>query len=322
VNGGRVVRVCEPLDGRILCVFLLIGDEGAVLIDTGGATTPEHTIAPALERCGLTWDDVRAVVVTHADVDHSGGLGAVRRLAPRARTVAGAADKPLIESVDRLLELRYRELARDHGVDQDAEFGSWVRASADDGTIDVAVASDTRLRIDNGWSVDLLTAPGHSAGHLVVHDAASATTIAADAVLGAGIPGSDGAPAFAPTYRYLGAYRATIERLRGLGSRRLLCSHVPELRDAAVGEYLDASAQFCERLERELLTVLSAGSKPYTLAELIEGVGPRIGSWPPEANGTLAQPLAGHLDDLQLRGVVSALPGRPLRYAARHRRVV
>jgi glyoxylase-like metal-dependent hydrolase (beta-lactamase superfamily II) len=316
VSGDRIVRVPEDLDGRVVCVFLLVGDDGAVLVDTGLATTPERTIAPALAGLGLSWDDLREVVITHADVDHSGGLGAVRRLAPQAVTIAGAADKPLIESVDLLLDLRYREPARDHGVDQNAAFVEWVRASADDGTIDLTVASDARLRVDAGWSVELLAVPGHSPGHLAVHDWVSATVVAADAVLGAGPPGPDGAPAFAPTYRHVSAYRATIERLRGLEPRRLLCSHVAELRDEAVGAYLDDSEEFCDALEREVRAAF-AGAGQWTLAELIDAVAPRVGSWPAEMNGTLAQPLAGHLEDLQLRGAIRREGGRPVRFAIR-----
>jgi glyoxylase-like metal-dependent hydrolase (beta-lactamase superfamily II) len=315
-TGRSVERIAEPLDdGRTLCVFLLLGARGAVLVDTGLAATPERTIGPSLVARGLGWRDLRAVVVTHADVDHSGGLGAVRRLAPQAVTIAGAADRALIESAELLLERRYRELRAEHGIDQDEAFAAWVRANADDGTIDLALEGDGLVRVDDGWTVELLAAPGHSAGHLVVHDAASGTTIAADAVLGAGLPDAAGRPAFAPTYRHLPAYRETIARLRDLDPARLLCSHLEPLEGAAAGAYLDASEAFAERLERALRDALRRSSGA-TLAELVERVSPAVAQWPDAARDTLAQPLLGHLEELCATGRARRLGGRPARYAA------
>lgn len=314
MSGGRIERIVEPLDdGRFLCVFLLLGADGAVLVDTGLAATPERTIAPALARLGLGWDDLRAVVVTHADVDHCGGLGAVRRLAPRAAVLAGAADRALIESSELLLARRYREFRDEHAIDQPETFSAWVRANADDGAVDLALAGDGTLRIDREWTVALLAAPGHTAGHLVVHDAGSATVIAADAVLGGFSPGADGEPAFAPTYRFLPGYRETIARLQQLAPQRLLCSHLPPLEGAAVAAYLRASADFVERCEAALLAALEDGA-PRSLAELIEATSAAVASWPAAARDTLAQPLAGHLEDLAAAGRVRRLPGRPARY--------
>ncbi|HST40357.1 MAG TPA: MBL fold metallo-hydrolase [Conexibacter sp.] len=313
-GGGRIVRVEEALDdGRFLCVFLLVGADGAVLVDSGLAATPQRTIAPALAQLGLGWEDLRAVVVTHADVDHAGGLGAVRRLAPRATVLAGAADRALIESSELLLERRYREFRGEHGVDQPETFSAWVRANADDGQVGLALAGDGTLRIDAAWTVELLAAPGHTAGHLVVHDAASATVIAADAVLGGFSPGADGEPAFAPTYRFLPGYRETIARLERLAPQRLLCSHLPPLEGDAVGAYLRESAAFVERCEAALLHALD-GRAQRTLAELIEATSFALATWPAAARGTLAQPLAGHLEELCAQGRVRRLPGRPARY--------
>lgn len=338
---GRIERVVEALDdGRFLSVFLLVGARGAVLVDTGLAHTPERTIGPALSALGLGWRDLTAVVVTHADVDHSGGLGVVRRLAPQATTIAGARDRALIESAELLLERRYRELRADHAIDQTADFVAWVRANADDGTIDVPLAGDALLDVetgevtaapadaaradapadvapeaaDAGWRVSLLAVPGHTAGHLAVRDAASGTAIAADAVLGTASPGADGTPAFAPTYRYLPGYRDTIERLRGLNAERLLCSHLEPMEQDVVGAYLDESAAFVAGLEQALVTLLADG-RAATVAELIAAVSPVVATWPDAARDSLAQPLLGHVEELCARGRLRRLDGLPARYA-------
>ncbi len=315
MSGGRIERIVELLDdGRFLSVFLLVGDGGAVLVDTGLAATPQRTIAPALARLGLGWEDLRTVVVTHADVDHCGGLGAVRRLAPRATVIAGAADRELIESSELLLARRYREFRARHGIDQPEAFSAWVRANADDGAVDLALVADATLRIGPHWTVELLAAPGHTAGHLVVHDAASATVIAADAVLGGFSPGADGTPAFAPTYRFLPGYRETIARIAA--GRAAAAALLPPVAvgGEAVGAYLRESADFVARCEAALLSALDGG-EPATLAQLIVATAPTLACWPEETRGTLVQPLAGHLEELCAQGRVRRVQDSPARYA-------
>ena len=71
----------ESLDARELREALLKtapepGEEATLLLDCGLAQTPARVVAPALRRLGVRDEDVRHVVVTHADVDHAGGLGA------------------------------------------------------------------------------------------------------------------------------------------------------------------------------------------------------------------------------------------------------
>lgn len=79
----------EPMDFDVRC-FLLPHSTGLVLIDTGMPETPDQ-IGAALAGLGAAWTDVTDVVLTHAHPDHTGGLGAVGRLAPGA-TVWGHPD--------------------------------------------------------------------------------------------------------------------------------------------------------------------------------------------------------------------------------------
>ncbi len=50
-----------------MCQYLLVGEERAVLVDTGLAVTPEAVIVPYLEGVGLSVDDVDEVIISHAD---------------------------------------------------------------------------------------------------------------------------------------------------------------------------------------------------------------------------------------------------------------
>lgn len=67
-------------------VFLVEGDEGLVLIDAG-MPNRESKILAALQDLGRKPEDVRYILVTHAHVDHVGGLAALKK-ATGATTMA------------------------------------------------------------------------------------------------------------------------------------------------------------------------------------------------------------------------------------------
>jgi glyoxylase-like metal-dependent hydrolase (beta-lactamase superfamily II) len=267
-------------------------------------------LLPYLRSIGVRPGDVSHVVVSHADVDHSGGLGAVERWAPGVRTLAHHADRALVEDVEVMLERRYRELRHPYGLDQSPEFVAWVRAAADDGTVTDPVGDDGATIDLGGRSLELVHAPGHTAGHLVARDSATGAEIVADAVLGPVALGLDGQPVFAPTYRFVAPYRRTLARP---AAALLLTTHFPVLRDDAVAEFVAASAAAVDAIEDALLATLAADAG-LTAPELLAGCAARVRSWPPAADGTLAQPLVGHLEDLEARRMVRRVGSAPPRW--------
>ena len=218
-----VHRLVAPLGDRFVCIFLVVGSASAAVIDTGVAGSPDTALTEVLAALEV---DVAHILVTHADVDHSGGLAATRRLAPQALAVCHPLDRPLVDSVDRLIDDRYREFRHTHEIDPDTEFCDWVRANDDGGA--VADVIDPPAHIDLGdRRLAVLHTPGHTQGHLTVVDELTRTAIVADAVMAGAVPDAAGDPAFAPTYRYPADYRQSCAVLRRLDPERLLCSHYP-----------------------------------------------------------------------------------------------
>jgi glyoxylase-like metal-dependent hydrolase (beta-lactamase superfamily II) len=99
----RIFRVVSVLGSRWLQQWIVKGDDGALLLDTGiaGETVPRH-IGPALRAAGIEPGAPREVVISRADVDHYGGDAELRRVAPQARLRAHPLDRRLIESVERI----------------------------------------------------------------------------------------------------------------------------------------------------------------------------------------------------------------------------
>jgi glyoxylase-like metal-dependent hydrolase (beta-lactamase superfamily II) len=307
-------RIEAPLGERFVACYLVVGAEAALLVDTGVAATPAGSIAPYCERIGLAPAQVRWIVISHCDVDHMGGDAAARTLFPDATLVAHAADRALIEDVGRVVEERYREFAGPHGIDIAPETIAWCH--------DVARAAPVGLVIEGPVTIDLgerpvtvLPTPGHSPGSISVHDPASGALMTSDAVLGLTLHFRDGRPAFPPTYRLPGPYRATIEALSALQPRWLLTAHEPVMDGDAALAFLDASREFADGLEHIALAELDGADGPLSLKELIERIAPRVGPWDPSAWDLLAHPLLGHLEEATADGRLRVGdPGPPMRW--------
>lgn len=77
-----------------LSAILLVGDEGAVLIDGGMPQAAGHLLAN-LRALGLTPSDLKLILHSHAHVDHVGPLAALRR-ATGARVLSNAESARLL----------------------------------------------------------------------------------------------------------------------------------------------------------------------------------------------------------------------------------
>jgi glyoxylase-like metal-dependent hydrolase (beta-lactamase superfamily II) len=303
-----VHRLVAPLGDRYVCIFLVVGSASAAVIDTGVAGSPDTVLPKVLAALEV---DVAYILVTHADVDHSGGLAATCRLAPQALAVCHPLDRPLVDSVDRLIDERYRELRHAHEIDPDPEFCDWVRANDDGGAVADLIVPPAHIELGDR-RLAVLHTPGHTLGHLTVVDELTRTAIVADAVMASAVPDAAGEPAFAPTYRYPAAYRESCAVLRRLDPGRLLCSHYAVVEGrAGVAAFLDQSEAFAVRLEQEILDVLETEDRPMAVVEVIDAVAPGIRTWDPSMDWTLAQPVVGHLEDLVVRRRALLLPGRP-----------
>ena len=75
--------------------YIIDGDEGVTLVD---ALVPgrEGVIAEGLSEIGRTLEDVRAILLTHSHMDHTGSAAAVKA-ASKAAVYASEADTPAIQ---------------------------------------------------------------------------------------------------------------------------------------------------------------------------------------------------------------------------------
>jgi glyoxylase-like metal-dependent hydrolase (beta-lactamase superfamily II) len=122
--------------------YVLVRGGEATIVDTAGSCLPD-AMEDGLEAAGLGWSAVGSIIVTHKHPDHWIGLSSALERAPDAAVFAGAADIPHIASSRPI-----------------------TAVGAGDRIMDLAI----------------IPTPGHTPGHIAVHDEAAGVLVAGDAI--------------------------------------------------------------------------------------------------------------------------------------------
>ena len=279
-------------------LYLFAGREWSLLFDVGVDGTAQKDLVPYLSGTGLDPKRIRWAVISHADVDHFGGVASLRELNPDTICVAHRLDADLVSDYATYEARRARGFREPWGLDESPEGLAWTRSVTREGPMDMAVTGGERVGLGGGWELEILHVPGHTYGHLAIFDPRSRALVVADAVLGDMVPHADGRPAFPPTYRYVESYLATIGRCEALRPEVLLTAHYPTMPSDAASDFLARSRMFVEKVDEVVLDELDrAGGIGLTLHDLLARANPRLGSWPSEGTEVaLAFPVVGHLE--------------------------
>ena len=296
-------RIETPFGDRFVCLFLFVGSECSLLLDTGIDSTPGEYIASYLDEIGLAADQIRYVVNSHADFDHTAGNRSAKELCPDALFMCHQLDLAQTEDIELMISDRYGEYAQDHGIADSEETIDFIRTATRTCPIDIALSGGESIRLGPEWTLDLWHTPGHSYGHLSLYDPRGHNLVIADATLYNAVLRADGGPAFPPTYRYVDTYLASMQRIAAARPNLLLTSHYPVYEGQGIAEFMAESRTFVERVDQALVKALGT---EHTLKELTEVLSPELGDWPVESNPYLCFPLLGHLERLVLHGQVAS----------------
>ncbi len=232
---------------RTGCYVLV--DEGITLIDPGS----ERGLGPledGLRALGISWKDVRHVVVTHVHLDHAGGVGAIAARAERAVVHCHPRGARHLSDPTRLLtgsravfgEDRLREVFGDI-----TPVPAWRIAPARD--LDpIQTGRHTLVAFDS---------PGHASHHATYLDERTGALYTGDAVGVRYDPAATGwsvpylMPTTSPSEFDPLVSLETIRRLSGIGSVAVLHTHFaassPETAFGAVSAGLEAYMALMER---------------------------------------------------------------------------
>ena len=228
-------------------IYLIEGDP-LTLIDTGvHRPNSRAALEAAFEALGCELRDVRRVVLTHYHTDHMGQVQMLRDAGADLELQVHEADADDVENFSFEREERIdasNALFREHGVPSEllARQAERIRRE-NEGVEPLAVATRVDRRLRDGdrvackdFELEVIHAPGHTAGHLVLSESQSGTLLTGDHLMGAAVPFTesfylDGAPdprdslGRTPRFRGLPAYLRSLRRLRGGTFRCILPAH-------------------------------------------------------------------------------------------------
>ncbi|MGH3086214.1 MAG: MBL fold metallo-hydrolase [Rubrobacteraceae bacterium] len=271
-------RIESDLGVRVMCQYLLIGEDRTMLVDTGLATTPDEVIIPYLEEIGLSLEGVDEIIISHADLDHCGGNRALKQKHPGLRFSCGEWDRAYVESNRTMLAELYC-WSEPYGFGPDEEMKASILADlGGDCPVDTGLRGGETFRLGPGWRVEALHLPGHTMGHLGIWDARNDAAIIIDAALESGIYDREGNRLIPPRYFDAGLYRKTLRALRSMRPEHLLTAHYPPMRGREALDFLDRSLEFTDRVEEVVREGLEKGVTD--LRGLTELADERLGPYP------------------------------------------
>ena len=310
--GVRLIALPLPLALKVVNVYLVEGDRGWTLVDSGLHTAEaERALRDGLADAGVALTDLQRVFVTHLHPDHLGMAGTLREAGAEvvmhrpelemAREI-WAPDHHLIEATYAWFEAQ--------GMPRDVDLGmrdAWIAMA------DGVDPFDPVRTVEDGESLDLggraatvLWTPGHTDHHAVLFEPATATLFAGDHVL----PRITSNVGLYPYSRDdpLGDFVGALEKMKTLGVKRVLPAHGDPFDDCN-GRVDEVLAHHAARLD-DTLTAIGTGHDAYAICRTLF---PRLRS-AHEERFALAETLA-HLRYLERRGRVSPTDGRPVTWS-------
>jgi len=190
---------------------------------------------------------VRRVVLTHYHTDHMGQVATLREAGADLELWVHEDDADDVEHFSSEREERVdatNELFLEHGAPADLLARQAERIGREIAAMEpLAIATRVDRRLRDGdriafkdFELEVLHAPGHTAGHLVLAESESGVLLTGDHLMGNAVPFTEsfylpGLPdpadpiARRPRFRGLPGYLASLRRLRGGSFRTILPAH-------------------------------------------------------------------------------------------------
>jgi glyoxylase-like metal-dependent hydrolase (beta-lactamase superfamily II) len=201
---------------RHVAIQVLVTDRGPVIVDTGPGSTIE-TLAKGLGQLGLGFEDLHAILLTHAHLDHAGATGLIAQANPKVTVYAhhlGA--KHLIDPTKLIASA-----TRVFGDKMERYWGRFL-----------AVPAAQVVTLQGGETIsfgdrrfEAIYTPGHAIHHLAYFERSERTVYVGD-IAGIRVPSlSVVVPVTPPPDYNLEDWLRSIDVVRGLGAERMLRTH-------------------------------------------------------------------------------------------------
>lgn len=274
--------------GPVWTGITLVKGERNILVDSSHLE-PEKYLVPALADLGMTPGDIAWLLETHVHGDHIGGHHAlVTRYGLKTATLKSAADA-LADPVKVAIRVRTRFPGNSPAPQ------SYLKGVKPDKVLDEGELLEGRF-----YAVGT---PGHDDDCLTWIDTGTGTAISGDSIQGNGTPTQGIA-----FYRSLPDYRHSLEKLKDMDLRNLVCGHdydgighIVKGREAVSSalEYCcDRTVLYEDRIKEYLAEGVPIEEEPVTIARKLIG---EVGCGMPDSLFLALHTVSEHLKNLKTR---------------------
>lgn len=175
-----VATLALKIQGFILHPTLIWDDEEAVLIDTGMPGQLEQ-IRTAMNDLGVPFERLKAVIVSHQDIDHIGNLPEIiQASANQIDVYAHKLDKPYIEGIFPLIKTDPERMSKEAWASLPKEM-QLLYTNPPKCKVNQVLEDGQELPYCGG--IQVIRTPGHTPGHVSLYVKKSKTLVAGDAMI-------------------------------------------------------------------------------------------------------------------------------------------
>ncbi|MDZ5471547.1 MBL fold metallo-hydrolase [Bacillus sp. 31A1R] len=164
----------------VLCPTLISDGKDAILIDAGMPGSLNQ-IQAEMEKQGLSLGQLRAIIITHQDLDHIGGVPELlEAIGDGVKIFAHELDRPYIEGKLPLIKTDINKMSKQvlqSFSDSDRE----LYKNPPKFKVDEIIADGDELPFFTG--IKVISTPGHTPGHISLYVSEEKTLVAADALM-------------------------------------------------------------------------------------------------------------------------------------------
>lgn len=162
---------------------LFYNDSQAILVDAG-MPGQLNEIREAVEKAGVSFETITAVILTHQDIDHVGSIESLIKELPKSITVyAHAEDKPYIEGEKEPIKMNRQRVAQ-----MLEQVPAEMRSQVESIFLNPPQAKVNQTVEDGEWlpffgGLQVIYTPGHTPGHISLYHRNSKTLVTGDAMV-------------------------------------------------------------------------------------------------------------------------------------------